>query len=180
MKTYWVDIREESVGTSVTMSTTSFESDYPSSFFAGNQLNSSSTHGRSTRSFDSEAPSNKRMIKWNVELLAQLLRQVMARAASKPARKAWGSGHFQYSNQSLAKNGTILDEVKDVLALPKFDKRLSTTNVDPESIILSPAVTEQLTSYVTQVARLYKQNPFHNFGMSCVSVALHSSSAYRT
>ena len=167
MKTYWVEIREESAGTgSMTMSTTSFESDHPSSAFGSSLLNSSS-HARSTQSFDSENPSNKRMIKWNVELLSQLLRQVMARAASKPGhKKRNNSAHFADSDRRLAQNGNLLDEVKDVLALPKFDSKTSKNHVDPESITLPLEVTKQLTSYVTQVAQLYKQNPFHNFGTS--------------
>ena len=164
METYWVEIKEESIGTgSVTMSTTSWESDPPSCFLASNQLNLSS-HAPSTRSFDSEQPSNKRMIKWNVELLSQLLRQVMARAASKPSRKTKNGAHSISVSNRLANQGRLLDEVQDVLALPQFDPKIYKNHVDPDSVQLTPEVSRQLTSYVTQIARLYKQNPFHNFG----------------
>lgn len=145
------------------MSTTSFDSDYPSSPFFQNQ--SSSRACSDAPKFDPECPANKRLIRWNVELLSQLLRQVMARAASTQSnsnRRLRGS-----PRKRLATQGTMLDEVKDVLALPKFDPK--NNSVDPDSIKLPQQVTSQLTSFVTEVACMYKQNPFHNFGkQGCV------------
>jgi hypothetical protein len=55
---------------------------------------------------------------------------------------------------------TILDEVKEIITLPSEPTKYK---VDPFSIELSPEVTAQLTEYVTAIAQMYRDNPFHSF-----------------
>ena len=60
--------------------------------------------------------------------------------------------------------GTPIDEVKEIIHLPKFDARAAKNQQDPKTIELDKQVVEQLHNYVTVIASLYRAEvPFHNF-----------------
>jgi hypothetical protein len=61
----------------------------------------------------------------------------------------------------LKVSGCVLDEVTEVLVLPKFDEKATKVNVKLDD--LSPAVISQLRDYATIIASKYQDNPFHNF-----------------
>ncbi|CAB9518386.1 affinity cAMP-specific and IBMX-insensitive 3',5'-cyclic phosphodiesterase [Seminavis robusta] len=87
----------------------------------------------------------------------------MARAQSKSS-KSTISRTLQKNIRGSANSGTLLDEVKEVLNLPKFDPKVYTNHVDPESIQLSDEVKAQMISYVTDIAGMYSEsNSFHCF-----------------
>jgi len=57
-----------------------------------------------------------------------------------------------------------LDELAEIIELPDFDKRAIKRQRDNSSKLeLGPALMSQLKEYVTMVASMYKENPFHNF-----------------
>ena len=109
---------------------------------------------------DSLSPKVQRLVKWNVELLLKSLREVVARRISlgtlKPPSK-------RQSKKLASNNGTVLQEVHEVLDLPQFDAKMYQNMVDPSTIELSHEVVQQLTDFVARVAASYHDNPFHNF-----------------
>lgn len=105
----------------------------------------------------------KRLIDWNVEMLLQILKQVVA------SRNAAGTGKGSrremrpsqhYSVFDLG-TGVPLDEVKEVIALPEFNGR--SVPVDPTTVKIPIRVTEELHLMVSRIAALYNDNAFHNF-----------------
>lgn len=99
-----------------------------------------------------------RLIDWNVEILGRLLKHVIAR------RKAAG---VEPSNREVTlerpDGQMVLDEVREIITLPKFDPSVVIKQEDPEKIELNDDVKEQLYSYVSMLASMYRQNPFHNY-----------------
>ena len=63
---------------------------------------------------------------------------------------------------------TCLDEVKEVIRLPKFDARTAAIrSSDSNMVTIKPVVLEQLREFVFTIACMYKDNPFHNFEHAC-------------
>lgn len=96
---------------------------------------------------------HQRLIDYNVDLLAQLLKQVVARrkAFELAGRRCSQGGlppNFE-SHTGKVEQGTVLEEVTEVIKLPSFNARAFKGNVDPESVELGPAVEEQLKRFVS-------------------------------
>lgn len=99
-----------------------------------------------------------RLISWNVENLSQTIRRIVARRAAAAVEKT-GSANRDFNNQ-----GMPLDELATIIKMPKLlDVSVIKRQVDPESIELDEEVTSQLRELVTEIARGYHDNPFHNF-----------------
>jgi len=99
--------------------------------------------------------NGERLIDWNMDLLKRLLKRIVA------YRKDIGVKR-EAVNFEAASEGTIVrEEVAGSIVLPKFDKELAKTK--PESINLGEDVEEQLRKFVTLIASMYYDNPFHNF-----------------
>lgn len=106
-----------------------------------------------------------RLVDWNVEILGKLLKEIVARRA-KAKRKTSNENSVQLEAESLAlrrRGTTVLEEVQEIIKLPKFDANTAKTDADIESIQLDKAVVSQLQKYVQMVAKMYQDNPFHNF-----------------
>eukprot|EP00522_Entomoneis_paludosa_P015215 CAMPEP_0172460140 /NCGR_PEP_ID=MMETSP1065-20121228/35696_1 /TAXON_ID=265537 /ORGANISM="Amphiprora paludosa, Strain CCMP125" /LENGTH=1281 /DNA_ID=CAMNT_0013215079 /DNA_START=46 /DNA_END=3891 /DNA_ORIENTATION=- len=118
-----------------------------------------------------------RLVDWNVEIMAKLIRQIVAR------REAWDSltrrgilsrrhSVLPPHGASLSKDsvgsmgssqGTVLEEVQEVVELPEFDPRLAQNRIDPSTIQLDEMVMTQLKEFVSIIAVMYRANPFHCF-----------------
>ena len=149
-----------------------------------------STSGYSDRDMDQPVPKKKstsaepaeditsidkhhRLVDWTVEILHGLLKQVVARrmcleaTKQQPQQRSSSEVSKSFSNRTPAfikpQNQMVLDEVCEIITLPKFDAEALKKQVKPESIVLSEAVLSQLHAYVAGIAALYRCNPFHNF-----------------
>lgn len=148
LTTYWLDKREASHAGSKSMALgmgASFteEPDTPSQ---SNVLSG----GLSDRT--------SRLVDYNADVLLRLLRSVAAR------RKALGIEQAQVQIDTERANGTtVLDEVKETISLPAFNARAASREVDPSQIDLGSQVEKELRHYVSTIAALYNDNPFHNF-----------------
>lgn len=115
---------------------------------------------------------HQRLIDYNVDLLAQHLKRVEARRRSlkKIGRRCSQGGLapviHQPSTEGEEGGSTVLDEVTEVIRLPQFDARSFKGHVDPSTIELDARIMSQLKRYVTIIAAMYRQNPFHNFEVS--------------
>jgi class 3 adenylate cyclase len=107
----------------------------------------------------SQSGEYSRLIEWNVDLLSNFLKQVVA-------GRSLGSNTTdpQFGPKFLTKqNASILHEVSESIELPKFNFRAAKARAQPSSVELPEPVTEQLRQYVTIIASRYRDNPFHNF-----------------
>jgi hypothetical protein len=64
-----------------------------------------------------------------------------------------------------------MDELKEIIALPKFDAKALEKETDPKLLILAPQIEEEVRDYVTTIAIMYRDNPFHSFE-HCSHVAM--------
>ena len=98
-----------------------------------------------------------RLINWNVEQLLGILRQIVACQASRNLPKKQDDVVID------CEAAAPIDEVQEIITLPEFDTNADQNNIDAASVIISPVAIEQLRMYITWVAKMYQDNPFHNF-----------------
>jgi len=111
-----------------------------------------------------------RLIEWNVQVMTELLKQIVARrkaaaAVSQSSFAKHTSIHGSEKQKMLpTEDGKMtIDEVREIIELPKFKASVLEKQQDPQTIELSAAVTSQLHSFVSRIAASYRQNPFHSF-----------------
>jgi class 3 adenylate cyclase len=97
----------------------------------------------------------RRLVDWNTEVLAQLLKQVIARRSV--------SESFLLKKPSppciaCIEGMTILDEVTEIVAFPEVNPA---TYIEEKE--LNADLFSQLHDYVIAISNLYNNNPFHNF-----------------
>jgi hypothetical protein len=105
-----------------------------------------------------------RLINWNVDILLCLLKQVAAKRSvrTNSTSNSLPSKESVCKAESRCARAMPLNEVQEIIRLPNF----STSNAqmeDIKKITLNPAVEKQLFDYVSSVATMYRDNPFHNF-----------------
>jgi Adenylate and Guanylate cyclase catalytic domain/3'5'-cyclic nucleotide phosphodiesterase len=108
---------------------------------------------------------HQRLVDYNIDLLCQHLKCVVARRQVL-AMSGLDDGpppEPYIMSTELEEGKCVLDEVTEVIRLPKFDPSAFKGHVDPESIELDRKVVSQLKRYVTVIGAMYRQNPFHNF-----------------
>jgi len=104
-----------------------------------------------------------RLIKWNVDVLARLLTQVVAHRDASGA-EVLSQEEIVELESSICKHSIgkrTIDEVQEIIPLPGRD--ISVDKATLGGITLDPIVLDQLHTYVTNIAKLYNDNPFHNF-----------------
>jgi class 3 adenylate cyclase len=100
-----------------------------------------------------------RLIEWNADVLLRLLKQVEAGRVKSDSRVP----QTQLTADDVrSRDSTVLDEVKEIIQLPIFNINAA-LNQNTDSINLSQDAEEQLHDYVSAVASMYRENPFHNF-----------------
>jgi 3'5'-cyclic nucleotide phosphodiesterase/Adenylate and Guanylate cyclase catalytic domain len=103
--------------------------------------------------------SLERLVKWNVDVLLPLLKNVVAYRISSgtPATTKAFSGEA-----SATKSGKVLDDVQLFIDLPKFNAS-ALAKAANEEVELIPEIKSELHDYVMAIASGYKMNSFHNF-----------------
>ena len=100
---------------------------------------------------DKRQSKESRLVDWNVEILGRLLKHVIAR------RNALG---LEMSTEEVKldrpEGQTVLEEVREIITLPKFDASAAKNQEDPEKMELDLEVKEQLHDYVTTLASMYR------------------------
>ena len=117
--------------------------------------------GPTARPLDAKA---KRLVDWNCDQMIRLLKLIVARRNAQARRSSQNHPtNENFLNVNLRKVGTVLEEVREIITLPKFDPKVYRNHDDPDSVQLSEEVLQQLHDYVSTIATLYRDNPFHNF-----------------
>jgi class 3 adenylate cyclase len=165
MKTYWLSAGDRT-GTESTTSNSDFS-------ISGNGFDPSWGGDFEPKSFTNSSESDRkvlrlasgkanRLIDWNVDVLLRLLKQVVARRRVSQL-KSPTLLHKAETVEERIEGNTVLDEVKEIIALPEFDAKAAIRQDTPDSIALGPEVCLQLHEYVSHIAAMYQDNPFHNF-----------------
>lgn len=107
----------------------------------------------------------RRFIDWNHDVLSRLLKQVVARREARTLRsdadKKRSACDILFEKKQSGE--TVLDEVCEIITLPPFNAEEARIQQDPENIDLGSEVENQLREFVSNIAALYHDNPFHNF-----------------
>ena len=112
------------------------------------------------RAYSEVSAKTARLIDWNKDVLLRLLKAIVAR---RQARNESEPLNVPDENFDRAQGVTVLDEVKEVVALPAFEPLVVKREVNPDTIDLGVDVEEELGSYIATIASMYRDNPFHNF-----------------
>lgn len=113
----------------------------------------------------------KRLVKWNADVLLRILKQVVARRRALETLcmddSATVDSNDKHENETTRRTitgNTVIDEVKEIIELPKFNSKAAAVEQDPKDIEIDPKVVQQLHDYVTVIASMYRTEvPFHNF-----------------
>ncbi|KAL3937663.1 MAG: hypothetical protein SGBAC_007279 [Bacillariaceae sp.] len=105
-----------------------------------------------------------RLVNWNVDILFSILKSVAERRHADGIKPdPWDRVQAMEVELSVPvnENGkTALDEVVEIIELPRFNARADANSVTVE---LNAEVQNQLREYVRTIATMYNENPFHNF-----------------
>ena len=96
----------------------------------------------------------RRLVNWMVELFLDHIRKISeSRNHKLPERPVV---------YKVPDNKITLDEVAEVICLPKFDAKAAAAQGPEQSREISPKAVQQLHDYVSTIASMYCDNPFHN------------------
>jgi class 3 adenylate cyclase len=109
------------------------------------------------------SPHQQRLIGWTVELLAKLLREILAHRQSVQVATEVIADDEDETFYEKHDGRFPIDEYAECIKMPKFIAADLDNQVDPESLKLDAAVEEQLRDYVATIACTYRDNPFHNY-----------------
>jgi len=108
---------------------------------------------------------HERLVNWIVEILHVYLLNLVKHRKPLPGN----TGNFLRDTKDASTHLTSLDEVAEVIYLPRFDKKdFEASMLDSQREVQVPEeVLLELKEYVSEVASLYNNNPFHNFEHAC-------------
>ncbi|CAB9517391.1 Receptor-type guanylate cyclase gcy [Seminavis robusta] len=109
------------------------------------------------------AKKQARLVNWMVELFKEHIQKMLAQR-SKPSNRAQRAPRAHYTPRM---DQTSLDEVAEVIYLPRFNAKTLADVKDPKFVPVSPIVIRQLHKFITTIANHYLDNPFHNFEHAC-------------
>lgn len=164
LQTYWLEVRQDGTASVTSGSSNSEFVDHTDDDLKMPQPAAKPVvdSGPTARPLDAKA---KRLVDWNCDQMIRLLKHVVARrnAQARRSSQIQASTNESFLNVNLRKVGTVLEEVREIITLPKFDPKVYRNLDDPDSVQLSEEVLQQLHDYVSTIATLYRDNPFHNF-----------------
>jgi Adenylate and Guanylate cyclase catalytic domain len=99
------------------------------------------------------------LVEWNVNIIKAALVKVVANRRVQKT-KATSQQHMLELEQEFLAAGTSLNEVKEIVSLPKY-AQVSTHQL--KEVDLDDTIIEQLRDFIHNLAFLYNKNPFHNF-----------------
>ena len=106
---------------------------------------------------------SERLVGWNCDLMMKSLLEIECARRVETNSSMHMQTHPSLSSLDAASRhgqGTVLEEVKEIIRLPNFTAK---QQAKPTNVELAPKVAQQLQSYIEAVAMLYRENPFHCF-----------------
>jgi hypothetical protein len=107
----------------------------------------------------------QRLIDWNSELLLQLLKKIVARRNVTNMKSASPllAARIEALEMQIGNAGTVLEEVCEIITLPRFDAKVAKDEANSKTIELGENVQLQLRDFVSVLSSMYRDNPFHCF-----------------
>jgi hypothetical protein len=99
-----------------------------------------------------------RLVDWNTNNLLRLLAKVVS--SRNPELEMPHDGEVVWKLGSPT-SSTLLNEVAEIITWPSFP--FEAQNCNEDGAMISEEVTCQLREYVSSIACMYRDNPFHNF-----------------
>lgn len=115
----------------------------------------------------------KRIVGWNTDLLLRFLKSVVA-ARSIPGKRRSNFRRRDSCAKKAPRYVTPFEDVNEILPMQEFLDKSVKDRGDPDSVVISDSVRSQLRDYITKIASMYNDNPFHNFEHAC-HVAMSAS-----
>lgn len=167
MSTFWLEIKGQSGNSTTSRSTSSGGDDDD---MLENMRASTKCHTIKENLARENAPEMRqklspkahRLVKWNVEIIMRLLKQVVSRRNEtfKRTRRDGNLASQEFSVGTSKESGvTVIDEVKEIIELPEFDVRAARNQQDPSIVQLDPKVEAQLFDYIALIASMYRDVP---------------------
>ena len=105
----------------------------------------------------------KRLVNWITNEMCEILRQIEVSRIGKEEHEALKD--LELLSVSRQGEHNPLDEVEEIITLPKYTalSRAYTDEFERDNFHLSASVKEELRVYVSCLAAMYQENPFHNF-----------------
>jgi hypothetical protein len=106
----------------------------------------------------------RRLIDWHVDLFAGSIRKIVARrgpcsTTSMEKGKVNNIGDDNSTSNSAISDGMVLDEFVEIIQLPAFDPKVSTTpQIDPQSVHIDEDIMMQLRRYIFAISNKYNEN----------------------
>lgn len=150
MKTFWLDTNSRRNGSSSDGSVSNISpQEFSKSVIASSIVQRQKTESMSGKQI--------RLVNWVVDILHENIRNLVAvRDSNSAAREV----RFTPKQGKMA-----LEEVAEVIKLPRFHTQSYSDSAEKHNVTIAPVVLTQLNHFVTSVAAMYHDNPFHNFGM---------------
>ena len=108
-----------------------------------------------TQSSSSGNTKKQRLVSFNAEALLRVIKQIIASREISPISSVPAPVWKHERTHPLA-------EVVEVIELPQHEKKAA-PGMDPKSIVNDPKIVELVYEYVSSLADMYPDNPFHNF-----------------
>lgn len=114
------------------------------------------------------SPKSRRLCQWNVDILLRQLKQIVAFRNSSERKTNAVCNTLTTKENEISKHRSALDEVVEIIPLPGFDAEAYSRKLDPDHVELPDEVVDQVRLFVASIALMYRNNPFHNFEVSCL------------
>lgn len=119
-----------------------------------------------------DADQKDRLVDWMTDLFIKYISSIIARQDKSKSGKAPAKDLVYHRPEGK----TSLDEVAEVIQLPKFDSKAASRAASCGEATVPTNTRDQLREVVSRVANLYLDNPFHNFDHAChVTMAVGKS-----
>jgi class 3 adenylate cyclase len=155
MQTYWLSLKDTSSATDV--GSTTSDTHIVQSTESSSDSHAQENRGNEMLLFDART---QRLVEWNVDVLQRQIKKIIAMRNTATPRKSSQKANEVVVEVKHSDRSMVLDEVKEVIPLATESK---TYRQNPEDIELSVAVLSQLLDYVSTIAAMYQDNPFHSF-----------------
>ncbi|KAL3937632.1 MAG: hypothetical protein SGBAC_007306, partial [Bacillariaceae sp.] len=100
-----------------------------------------------------------RLVEWNVATMSSLLQQIIASRGGE----VQPIDSLRDIEAAIGHGRTVLEEFEPIIHLKQFDAKELIGRLDPNTIEIGEAALSQLRKFLSTIASLYQDNPFHNF-----------------
>lgn len=166
LTTYWLDLRRNVTRSVGSRSRSDTSSNADEALVLDNYIDRSL--------FLDHLPENiVRLVEWNSEVLFNLLQKIDVQRRRLMTIADSRETVAILEQEIKSKAGTaVIDEVVEIITLPDFVDRMEESPESNQVCKVDETVKQQLRKYLSHVAAMYRNNPFHNFEHASVSTLL--------